>query len=257
MTPRQAYDQITKRARRLLRFHDGLVNTRARRMRRDWKSGFCHLMHWPQASEIDRIDSKDALIVLRDGSGLSATDFTSEAVDDLLRSSLAVAVSALDRYVHERVVKRVIASLRSRTLKSAQERLAIPATLALKMTEDLRRAAHAGHAIRPANQLRIALQEALHRRPFQNWREIEEAFEMIGIGGLTGRVQAAYGVGNISAIKGQLNNIVQRRHQIVHEGDLIRHQRGGQTRVHPITKKYVHDSLDCLDVFVGHLDTIN
>jgi hypothetical protein len=226
-------------------------------MRRDWKGGFCHLMHWPQGSQIDRIDSKDALIVLRHGSDLSASDFTSEAVDDLLRASLAVAVSALDRYVHERVVKRVIASLRSRTLRAAQERLRIPATLALRMTEELRRAARAGHGIRPANQLRIALQEALHRRTFQSWREIEEAFELIGIGGLTGRLQAAYGVGNISPVKHQLNNIVQRRHQIVHEGDLIRHQRGGQTRVHPIAKKYVHDSLDCIDAFVGHLDTIN
>jgi hypothetical protein len=74
MTPRQAYDQIAARSRRLLRFHDGLVNTRARGMRRDWKSGFCHLMHWPQGSQIDRIDSKDALIVLRHGSDLSASD---------------------------------------------------------------------------------------------------------------------------------------------------------------------------------------
>ena len=197
-------------------------------MRRDWKSGFCRLMHWPQASQIDRIDSKDALIVLRHGCGLSARDFSSESVDDLLRASLAVGASALDRYVHERVVKRVIASLRSRTLTTAQERLTIPVTLALKMSEELRRAARAGRGIRPANQLRIALQEALHRRTFQSWREIEEAFELVGIRGLTGRLQAGYRVGNISPIKNQLNNIVQRRHQIVHEGDLIRHQRGGR-----------------------------
>ena len=124
------------------------------------------------------------------------------------------------------------------------------------MTEELRKASRAGQAIRPANQFRIALQEALHRRTFQNWREVEEAFELIGIGGLGGRLRVAYAVGDISTIKNQLNNIVQRRHQIVHEGDLIRHQRGGQTRVHSITTKYVHDSLDCLDVLVGHLNTI-
>lgn len=99
MTPRQAYDHIAERARRLLRFHDGLVNTRARRMRRDWKTSFCRLMHWPQNCNMDRIDSRDALIVLRDGSALTSDDFTSEAVDDLLRSALAVGVSALDRYV--------------------------------------------------------------------------------------------------------------------------------------------------------------
>jgi hypothetical protein len=48
--------------------------------------------------------------------------------------------------------------------------------------------------------------------------------------------------------------IVQRRHFIVHEGDLVRHERGGQTRVHPITRKYVDDSLAFLDTLVGHLE---
>lgn len=256
MTPRQAYDHIAGRARRLLRFHDGLVNMRARRMRRDWKASFCRIMHWRQDCNIDRIDSRDALIVLRDGSALTSDDFTREAVDDLLRSALAVGVSALDRYVHERVVRHVITSLRAPDLKPAQEKLTISATLALRMTDELRRAYRAGEGVRPANQLRIALQEALHRRTFQSFREIEEAFELVGITGVAGRLQAAYGVGNIDPIRKQLNNIVQRRHQIVHEGDLVRHQRGGRPRVHPITKRYVHESLDFFDAFVGHLEAI-
>lgn len=257
MTPRQAFDQINTRARRLLRLHDGLVNTRARGMRKDWKAGFCRLMRWKQAVAIDRIDSKDALIVLRESSGLTAKDFTSEAVDDLLRSALTVGVSAIDRYVHERVVKQVIVSLRRKNLRTAQERLTIPATLALRMTEELRRASRAGQAVRPANQLRIALQEALHRKTFQSWREIGEAFELVGVTGLTRKLQTSYGVSDITPIRSQLNNIVGRRHQIVHEGDLVRHQRGGHTRVHPITRKYVHDSLDFIERLVGHLDSIS
>jgi hypothetical protein len=254
MTPRQAYDHIAVRARRLLRLHDGLVNTRQRKMRRDWKAGFCRLMHWRQDSGIDRVDSKDALIILRHGASLSSSDFSASAVDDLLRAALALGVGALDRYVHERVVKQVIRSLRGRTLRPAQERLAISAPLALRMTEALRKAARDGKRIRPANQFRIALQETLHRRTFQNWREIEEAFELIGISGLAGKLQSAYGVADITPIRSQLNNIAQRRHFIVHEGDLIRHQRGGQTRVHPITRKYVQDSLAFFDTLVAHLE---
>ena len=257
MTPKQAYDNISSRARRLLRFHDGLVNTRARGIRSDWKTAFCKLMHWPRQSAIDRIDSRDAMIVLRNGSGLSADDFTSDAVDDLLRSSLAVGVSALDRYVHERVVRQVVTSLRGSKLRSAPEKLSIPAILALRMTDELRRAQRAGEGVRPANQLRIALQEALHRRTFQSWREIEDAFELIGVSGLTASLKTAYGVANLDPIKEQLDTIVQRRHQIVHESDLVRHQRGGQPRVHPITKKNVHDSLDFFDQFVNHLEEMS
>lgn len=59
-----------------------------------------------------------------------------------------------------------------------------------------------------------------------------------------------------SPTRNQLNALVQRRHRIVHEGDLIRHQRGGQTRAQSITRKYVADSLDFLDTLVGHLENV-
>lgn len=256
MTPRQAFDHISRRARRLLRYHDGLVNVRQRAMRTDWKVSCCKFMHWKSDASIDRVDSKDALVILRDGAGLTRHDFSTEALDDLLRASLALGVSALDRYLHERVVKKIVKSLRSSELRSAQEKLTIPATLAVRMTEDWKKASKAQKLIRPANQLRMSLQEALHLRTFQSWREIEEAFELIGVTGITGTLQAAYGIGNIKPIKVQLNALVQRRHRIVHEGDLVRHKRAGHSRVNPVKRKYVADSLDFVDSLVGHLDAI-
>jgi hypothetical protein len=167
-----------------------------------------------------------------------------------------MAISALDRYLHERVVKRIINALRGSSPRRAQELLGIPAILALRVVEEIRRASLAGKKMRPANHLRNALQESLHTRPFQSWREIEEAFELIGITGLSGKLQTAYKVGDIRHIKSQLSNIVQRRNQIVHEGDLVRHQRGGKPRVHAVTRKYVADTLVFLDTFVNHLEAI-
>jgi len=225
-------------------------------MRKDWKASCIKFMHWRAGASIDRVDSKDAVVILRDGAALARSDFSSEALDDLLRSSLALGVSALDRYLHERVVKSIVKSLRSADLKSAQERLAIPAILAVRMTKDWKKAARSGKPIRPANQLRISLQEALHLRSFQTWREIEEAFELIGITGVMGKLQTAYGVGDITPVRSQLNSVVQRRHRIVHEGDLVRHKRAGQPRMHPLKRKYVADSLDFLDGLVGHLEGI-
>ena len=124
------------------------------------------------------------------------------------------------------------------------------------MTEAWKKSSKAGEPIRPANQLRISLQDALHLRTFQSWREIEEAFELIGVTGITGTLQTAYGAGDIKPIKAQLNALVQRRHRIVHEGDLVRHKRAGQSRVNPLKRKYVADSLDFIDTLVSHLDAI-
>jgi hypothetical protein len=256
MKPREAYDQVAVRARRLLRLHDGLVNIRQRKMRTDWKAAFCRFMRWPQTSAIDRVDSKDALIVLRRNAGLTSDDFSSQSLDDLLRAALALGVSALDRYLHERVVKRIVSALRSVELRPAQEQLSIPAALALRMTEHQRKATKKGKNVRPANQMRNAIQESLPRRPFQNWREIEEAFELVGAAGVTGKLQTEYKLADIRPVRSQLNALVQRRHFIVHEGDLVRHQRGGKTRMHAITRKNVEDSLSFLDGLVAHLDNI-
>lgn len=256
MTPKQAYDQIAARSRRMLRFHDGLVNTRKRAIRKDWKVGFCHLMHWPQAAAIARVDSKGALIVLRADADLSPSDFTAAAVDDLLRSAMAVGIGALDRYVHERVSKGIVKALRASKLSGSQQKLTVSAELALRMTETLRSAHRDGVNVRPANEFRIAFQESLHRRTFQSSVEIDEAFRMIGIDGVWGTMQVRYHVADVKPIKSQLDDIARRRNLIVHEGDLVRHLRGGKPRLNPITKKYVHDSLDFIDTLVGHLEAV-
>lgn len=239
----------------MLRLHDGLVNVRRRGIRSDWKAEFCTVMHWPKAAKIFRIDSKEAIIILRHGAALSSNDFTSESIDDLLRFALVLGIGALDRYVHERISKGIVAALRAPDLSPAQKRLTIAAPLALRMNETLRRSAKIGKNIRPANQFRIAFQESLHRQTFQSPEELDEGFRMIGVNGVWGKLQTKYA--NVKAIKKQLNEVARRRNLIVHEGDLVRHQRGGRARVNEIARKYVHDSLDFLDQLVVNLEKVS
>lgn len=256
MTPRQAYTDTANRAMRMLRLHDGLINTRSRRIRNDWRESFCRLMRWRLDTAIERVDSKDAILILRPEAGLATSDFTSDALDDLLRSALTFAVSALDRYVHELVVKNVISALKQSELNGRQEQLTIPAAMAIRLAQNVAATARAGNATRPSNEVRKAIQEELHRIPFQSWRDIEYAFHLIGVGGLAGRLQAQYGVGDFRPIRDQLNRIVERRNHIVHEGDLVRHQRGGHIRSSPISRKYVEDSMNFLDDMVDKMDTM-
>ncbi len=57
-------------------------------------------------------------------------------------------------------------------------------------------------------------------------------------------------------LKVQLNKIVARRNQIVHEGDLPRHQRGGQVYVQEIRRLWVEESLRFMEDFAVKLDAI-
>tara|TARA_R110000782_G_scaffold191199_2_gene281041 strand:- start:160 stop:930 length:771 start_codon:yes stop_codon:yes gene_type:complete len=254
MEPIDAYQDTAVRAKRLLSLHDGLINTRQRSIRVDWKSSFNQLMHWRQSAAIQRVDSRDAVIVLRDGSGLQPDDFTKESLDDLLRSSLTFGVSALDRYVHERIIKGFVTAYRAGDLNKQQKEFNIPASLAMQIVEKSRKANKNGDKIRPANEIRKAVQEILHKRPFQSWREVEYGFCLIGVTGLAGKLQGIFGVGDFSPIKKHLNKIAERRNHIVHEGDLARHQRGGAVKAQQIERKFIEESLTFIDEFVDALE---
>jgi hypothetical protein len=225
-------------------------------MRTDWKKSLCRVMRWKQDSTIDRVDGKAAIVVLREGASLRRNDFSADALGELLRSALACAVSGVDRYVHERIVKAIVKALSKRKLSGPQEELSIPAAAAIRASRAALRARRKGKAVRPANEIRKQIQELLHRRPYQNWRDIETGFQLIGIPGLGGRLQTAYHVAKLTPIRNQLNAIATRRNQVVHEGDLVRHRRGGKVRKQGITRKFVDDSIGFLETFVGHLESV-
>lgn len=256
MVPKVAFDNIIERAETLETIHDGIVNTRRRGIRSDWKDSFCRLMHWPVSSSIARVDSAQAVIVLRDGASLSDATFSADGLDDILRSALVMGVSALDRYVHERVREGIVRAFRRRGLSREQRDFAIPLTLALDAMNSLRRAQRQGRAVRPANEIRKAIQEMLHEKPLQNWRDIEGAFCLIGITGITGEIQASLGLPNLDEYKKEYRAIIARRHRIVHEGDLERHERGGRPKKNRISSRFVRRSLDFLKKFVAELEKL-
>lgn len=215
-------------------------------------------MHWPQSSDIERVDSNDAVVVLRDQASLTPEDFYSEALDDLLRAAITFGISAVDRYVHERIVKAFVTAFRATELTKNQREFQVPATLAIDIVNRVHSARRNGQAIRPANEIRKVVQEVLHKRPFQSWREIEYGFSLIGFKDLGKSLKAAHTLSSqdLEALKEQLNRIVARRNQIVHEGDLPRHQRGGQVYVQEIRRLWVQESLDFLSGFANKLEGV-
>lgn len=256
MKPIDTYNDTAERARVFLAYHDGLMNTRSRRERSEWREKFLSVMRWPKGSDITRIDSKDAVVVLKADATLTSDHFSQAWLDDQLRASLVFGVSALDRYVHERVVKGLIPALKKRPLNKQQEELALPVSTTLQLAGEAVAARKKGKNNRPSNIVRKKIQELLYKRPFQSFREIEYAFCLLGIKNLAGQLQAAYRVGDLKEVREQLSNIAMRRNQIVHEGDLVRHERGGSIKWHPIPRKYVADSLDFIDDFVNHLESV-
>lgn len=256
MTPLQAFQHTIERARWFVNLQDVVTDRRDRGIRADWKENFNRFMRWGLNTPIERVDGRRSILVLRDGAGLASAGFEDSCTKDLLRAAHVYGVSALDRYVHERAVKGAVKALRGRDHSKDQEELSIPVIDVLRVNDAVCKAARAGKNIRPANEVRKALQEELHRRPFQSWREIDYAFRVIGVNDLAGRLQAAFGLADSRPIKERVNAIARRRNFIVHEGDLERHQRGGRPKLLNITPRGVRNDLDYLVQLVGHLEHI-
>ena len=261
MKPIDAYKDIRNRAHRLLILYRGLINTRRRGIRSDWKRKFCTIMRWRKSATIGRVDTKDSIMVLREGALLSQNNFAHEGLDDLLRSAVVLGVSALDRYVHERVVRTIVSALRRKKLSRPQKGLQIPASVAVEIADTVirERRKNPDGNFRPANIIRKRLQVIFHKRPFQSWSDIEWAFALIGTTGLDGKLQKALHSADLKQFKSTLDNILKRRNQIAHEGDLVRHERTGHAHVrkNPIGPKEVEDAIAYLDKLVAELDRIN
>lgn len=204
------FDAAITRAKNLLNLYHGLVNVRQRGIRADWSEKFCRLMHWPLATNIERVDGRDAIIVLRDGAQLTSNDFDESELKDTLRASLVMAVSAVDAYYHSKVLAHIV--------KAANKGGNMPASLmgkgiSIKEFVAGKRYTNKMQIVRNAMNLQLGFQS------LQQPSKIADALQLIGITGFWNSVAGRMGSTQEDAKK-ELSAIVKRRNQIAHEGDL-------------------------------------
>ncbi len=244
-TAQATFSTAMGRARYLLKLYHGLANTRQRSIRTDWAENFCDLMHWPKANaaNIDRIDSNDVVLVLRDGASLTATDFDHDQLTDLLRASLVMGISAMDAYFHSKILAYVV--------KAARKGDQMPKAL-LKANITVSDFVSATKYKRRMQALRNAMQRSLGFQSFQQAKNIEDALGLIGIAKFWSST-ATRMAKPLDDVKKELASHVKRRNQIAHEGDLSQSKKS-RNKPHDITPKQVSDALDFLDSLVTHAE---
>jgi hypothetical protein len=239
------------RSEHLLKLAELLTNTRQRRIRTDWAKDFKGFMHWKQREQIDRVDGTGAILILRETSKISAKNFGEDYTSELLRAAHVTVVAALDRYCHQLIANKCIKCLSSKSSKSAELRkIAIP-------IEDVHKAVkHAKKPkTRPMNIVKASVQELLYKRTFQSPDEIAQGLSIVGVTGLWTSCSQQMGCG-AKDVTSRLNKIVSRRNKIVHEGDIVRHQRGGKVRHAEITPTQVANDVKWLDSLVNAIEAV-
>lgn len=238
MKPIDVFKHGRNRAEHLLKLAELLTNTRQRKMRNDWANDFKDFMHWKQKEQIDRIDGTGAILILRQSSQLTSKTFGNEYTSELLRAAHVTIVAALDRYCHELIASRFITMLKNTKSLSAEfKKIALP-------IQDVHKAIiHAKQPkSRPLILVRASVQEQLYHRTFQSSREIADGLSIIGVKRLWASCSNHLGC-TADEITKHLDKVASRRNKIVHEGDLVRHKKGGKLRQATITPKQVANEI--------------
>ena len=183
----------------------------------------------PHDAARDALRRADDLLTAADTPGLGP-----EVAADMRRSSVVLAVAAVDTYMHRLIVDRF--SIWS----SLPKRLAdMPVRL-----DQLVDGAKASYAAarrdpfdsRPGVGVKSVLRQQLLFMTFQTGRQIENALTMAGAGPGTWAAIGQHLNMTRKQIDTRLAPIVQRRNQIVHEGDYKRLDRPQKARLNPLGK---------------------
>jgi hypothetical protein len=175
---------------------------------------------------------------------------------DMRRLSLVMAVAALDTYMHRLIVDRAYTH---RALPGGLAKLDVPFEWLLAKADMAARAARApSHRSRPRVAVKRQLRNQLLRKTFQRYEEVSEALGMVGRRRRWDEIGQAFNPAlTRPEIRDRLNAIVQRRNQIVHEGDYMRVERPRTGRRNKLTApqarrdvNFISDLIDAIHAVI-------
>lgn len=222
MDPFRSFDAAMLRAEHLLKLYDLVCDSSRRDINSAWAADLKARIGWPPSSEISRIYGKDqkSLLVFQHSIGIDRSHFSHDYASELLRAALVASVSALDRCMHDIIVKYVWQAkdwFEDDKMPKELRDLNIP-------IQDVYAAVLKARTpgSKPGALVRKVIQDQLGRRSFQKPDDVDAALRTIGIKDVWNQLAKELKEGDgAKGARDRLHMIVSRRNQIVHEADLV------------------------------------
>jgi len=171
------------------------------------------------------------------GSGVDELDFS-----DLLRSSIVLGVAAMDAYYTDVFAERFVPYLKKKGCNPKLAALLESAGLSTEVALNLY------HTQRPFRRIRTLVETHLDRHVTQRINVINDLFSTYRIKKLCGNTERKVKRKNLCR---EVELLVERRHKIVHDGDLNQHGKPTQ-----ISGTWVRNRLRDVQKLVGACDEI-
>lgn len=221
MDPFRSFDAAMLRAEHLLKLYDMVCDSAERDANVKWAAGFKASINWPAQAEVSRVYGKDrkSILIFQRSIGVDRSHFSHTYASELLRAALVASVSALDRCMHDLIVKYIWQTkdwFEREDMPRELRELSIPLH---EVFAAVRKAREPGS--KPGALVRKVLQEQLTRKTFQSPDDVAAALRILGIKDVWGRLALELGGdGKARTASARLQAICKRRNQIVHEADL-------------------------------------
>lgn len=251
------FNSSVERAKHLLELYDLLYDTRSLRIRSDWIAGFNKFMHWPQSQELVRIDGKDknSLLIIKKEIGIDRSRFTHTYMSELLRAALVMSVSAMDNYFHEIITERCWNQLSNTNLDESSNLNNIKISIVDAKNAVARKTKDSKS--RPGGILKKSIQTHFQSQTYQGSISVENGLATIGIKKIWKKVSVKMdGYDDGEDVKKELNKIVRRRNQIVHESDIPKSIKLNKMTPRDISHTKTKEMVDFLSSFILCVDDV-
>jgi hypothetical protein len=249
-------DAAIERAKHLIALYDLLCDQRKRDVRSDWSKRFKQFMGWSRSEKLVRVDGKGTLLILRESTGISRTHFSHDYLSEILRSAVVASVSALDRFLHDLVVENSwkLLTRKDKEVPKALAKLGLPALQTRKALEHLRKNSKS----RPGSLVKAAIQKQLHDQfTFQGPNQVTAASKLLGIKDFWRKVATEMpSHPSKGGVQEKLGEIVKRRHQIVHEADLVPKTKSGKISRREITRDEAAEWTQWIEAFATSIQKV-
>ena len=207
----------------------------------------------PHDAALDALDRAKALLA---GSIRPRSAVSGPVRSDMRRLSIVMAVAALDTYMHRLIVARVY---EHDVLPNGLARLDVRFDSLLEQADGWAAAARAAqHQPRPRVAVKRLLRDRLLRETFQSYEDVSKA---LGMAGLSGNWTAIGGqmtpVLQPQDIRSGLNAIVQRRNQVVHEGDYERLEKPRSARRNGVSVASARSDIEFITQLVNAIHVVS
>lgn len=175
--------------------------------------------------------------------------------NDLRRSALVMAITAVDSYMHWLVYRQISEVRKEGDLPKSLAKLDLPFTDIAALADATVRDRRDGVDTRPWVQIKNAMQKRMLKETFQSYEQVGIAFSWAGVEKPWSRVGGKLGI-EADAIKSRLNSLVHRRNQIVHEGDITRASRPQKLKYNDVDPVQVVADVDWIAALIKAIEQV-